>query len=307
MVVDVGEGGQADRVARPHTGTQVLHVGLGGGVPAVVFDLGVNHQAVGAGLDRPDSERGLRSRVAAVDVLPGADAQAEGVDLGDEGRAELRPVVGAAVRALDEQRLDARGLRLRGDRRQVAAIGLVEVPDPHAGGVERGAGRSRGIDCPARGGGRRRRGADSDRPVLPRSDSRGCDDEDAPAGCSLGDRDGEAVVGRAQAGAERVRVGGACARNGEEHEIALPEVVSTQDELAGDLDDVGVACADGCAHLVTGRRCDDRGRRSPSGVPDRAGGRCAFRGRGRPDAERDQGEPEDLSCARGKSHHKMPG
>ncbi len=62
---------------------------------------------------------------------------------GDEQRGELRPRC-AAVAGLDEDGGHAGGLRPRGDRVDVPAVGALELPDPHAVAAERG-GRPGGV------------------------------------------------------------------------------------------------------------------------------------------------------------------
>ena len=74
---------------------------------------------------------GLAERIGAVDELPGADAQPARVQSRDELRRELLPDV-RRVGALDVDRRHARRARARGDRVEVAAIGLRQLPDPHA-------------------------------------------------------------------------------------------------------------------------------------------------------------------------------
>ena len=74
---------------------------------------------------------GLAERVRAVDELPGADAQPARVEVRDELRRELRPDV-AGVRALDVDGRHPVGAGTRGDGVEVAAVGLRELPDPHA-------------------------------------------------------------------------------------------------------------------------------------------------------------------------------
>ena len=86
MVVDVGEAGEGDGEVGADQRPQLRHVGLGGDVLALVLGLGVDEQAVGAVPDRLGAHLGLEQGVVAVHVLPGADAQAGGVQGGDERR-----------------------------------------------------------------------------------------------------------------------------------------------------------------------------------------------------------------------------
>ena len=138
VVVDVGEAGQRERVFGADPGAQGADVAVGRGVLALVVALGVDHQAVGAARDRGGADLGLGDRAVAVDELPGADVDPRLVERFDHRGRELAPEA-AAVAGLDVERADVVALGLGDDPRQAAALGLVDVPDPHPLAVERRA------------------------------------------------------------------------------------------------------------------------------------------------------------------------
>ena len=85
MVVHIREAGEGEREAGADRGAEAADVEVGGGVPAFVLGLGVDHQAVGARFDRARPDPRLGGRLVAVDELPGADLQPGPVQFGNSG------------------------------------------------------------------------------------------------------------------------------------------------------------------------------------------------------------------------------
>ncbi len=135
VVVDVGEAGEGDREGFADARPQGADVEVGGGVLAFVVALGVDHQAVGALLHRGGADAGLGDGRVAVDELPGADVEPATVQRLHQAGRELAPGA-AAVAGLDVDGADAEALGAGDDRRDAAALGVVDVPDPHALTVE---------------------------------------------------------------------------------------------------------------------------------------------------------------------------
>jgi hypothetical protein len=136
VVVDVGEAGEGEREGFADGGPQGADVAVGGGVLAFVLALGVDHQAVGALFDRGGADPGLGGGAVAVDVLPGADVEPATMEGLHQAGGELAPDAGA-VAGLDVDGADAGALGLGDDRRDAAAVGAFDVPDPHALAIER--------------------------------------------------------------------------------------------------------------------------------------------------------------------------
>lgn len=136
MEIDVREAGERERIGRTRQRAQLLYVALGLDILALVLSFGIDHQAIGAVLDRLIGGPGLADRVVATDELPPAYAQAGAMQGRNQAPAELRPVTGP-VTALDLQGADPVAPRARDDRRNVAAVRLRDVPDPHSASDER--------------------------------------------------------------------------------------------------------------------------------------------------------------------------
>ncbi len=143
VVVHVRERRQADRIRRSHLRAQRFHVLLRAGIVAFVLRLRVYHQAVRARRCRARPQFRLAHRVRAVHILPTARPYAVRVQRRHQFRRELAPVVARPIAALHEHRAHTRRVRLRHQRRQVAARRTAQVPDPHALAFERAAVRQR--------------------------------------------------------------------------------------------------------------------------------------------------------------------
>ena len=138
VVVDVGKASEREREFGADAGAQGADVAFGRGVASLVLRLGVDHQAIGPAPHRGGADLGLGHRALAVDELPGADVETAGVEGIDQAGAELAPVA-AGIAGLDVERADAGLLGAGDDAADAAAFGVVDVPDPHALAVERGA------------------------------------------------------------------------------------------------------------------------------------------------------------------------
>ncbi len=165
MVVHVREGRQAQGIAGTDRGPQVGNVGLSRSVASFVFGLGVDHQAVGSAGHSARAQFRLTRGIGAVYVLPRTRPQPVGVQRRHQFWAELAPVVRGPVGALDEQRGHSRRVSLGDDRREIAAVGLTHIPDPHALSIERGAAGCRDHRCGGRRGGVQRIAHHLDRAV----------------------------------------------------------------------------------------------------------------------------------------------
>ena len=161
VVVDVREAREREGIVAPDPGAEPSHVGARRGVPALVARLGVDHEAVGAVARGACSRHRLAPGMEAVHELPPADAQAAGVKRSDQRGRELLPLR-AVVRRLHEHRMHVRGVRPAGDRRDGAAAGVADVPDPHPLAREGAvAGAGRGLTRPRSApGGKRARAAE---------------------------------------------------------------------------------------------------------------------------------------------------
>ena len=315
MVVDVGESGESQRVAGPDLRAQRPDIGLGGAVAPFVLGLGVDHEAVGAVGDRLGAEVGLTDRIGAVDVLPCAHLQAVRVQALHELGGELGPVVARAVGALDEQRAHPGGVGLGDDRGDVAAVGLAQVPDPHALPVEGGAARragTRGAECArepgALGRGRVKRVAHHvDRPVGARVVPVAEQHHDVPRVRAAGDARHQAQRRVTQARTRRGAADASAAGAGKGHDHPRLQAAAREQQRSAGRYLMRIAAAPGGGHATgardpgRGEACPGRGlgaARCPLAVRGRGagGGRAARvggRGRARRGAEAAQQQPED--------------
>jgi hypothetical protein len=191
VVVHVRKAREGGREVPADLLPELVDVGVGGAVAALVLGLGVDDQAVGALRDGGGSPLGLSLRMSAVDVLPGADSKPLAVEVPHEAGRELAPRVGA-VGALYVERPDAVALGLAGDLGELAAARLVHVPDPHAVAAERIVGLAAATTVPsaARPAARRRSpgGNDERRGDHARRDQAGRGQQGAPSPPTRGRR-----------------------------------------------------------------------------------------------------------------------
>ena len=195
------------------------------------------------------------------------------MQLRHEFGAELAPVVGRAVGALDEHSAHVGGVRLSDDRGDVAAVRLADIPDPHALTFEcAGAGRSGdGRDGHARRGRVQGVAHDIDRSVGTRVATVAEQHHDVARVGVLGDRHLQPargltqMRGRGEARDARSRLAGK--RDGQSRGDA--SAADQQASVKRDLVRVGAAAI----------HRDAPHTRDPHGADVRAGGRSAPAGR----------------------------